>query len=873
MTSRCSSLVDDAERARHLVVTDPIKAEHEAQAVLHSPNLTTEAKVVALRALALALSRQNDAPAAHSTLRRAIRVAESYGLSYRAGEARLSLIVILADLGRLQDAMREARAAARILKGWDLGQLRAQTGLVHTRAGQYTEALHEFERALGPVEDAGDIHWTCLILNNRATAFAYLGRFQEARQDLRRCIDFADAQGFAVMSAKARQNLGFVSLREGDIPQALRLLNDVASRLHPGTHALPALLLDHADAFMSGRLLRESLDTLARAADALREGGFAVDVAEAQVLLARAQLLDSDANAAAKTATEAAAEFRRQRRPGWTALADHLALQARVEAGERSRSLLTQLKRSATQLTRRGWANAAVHSHLLAGQVAHDLQDDRTARREFETAATARHKGPIEVRAAAWYATALRRLIDGDQRGTLTAAGAGLRAVDEFAASLGATDLRVHASGWGKELATLGATITHDAGDAWRYLTWVERWRANALRTRPVRPPTDKKLADDLAQLRRVTSDLAATAARGEDTRGLAAEQTALERGIRDRSRIVTGPAYANAYQTLDRDQLAAALRDRALVELTNHDGSLVAVTLAGGRCTMHELGPVDAVTAEMDSLRFSLHRLARRHGSAASLAAAEAGVAHSGNRLDALIFAPLRDMIGDRDLVITPTDTAHALPWSALPSLLGRTVTVAPSVTMWLRSVRALRSRARTTGPVAIAGPDLEHAQAEVRAVARHHPAMRQMTGRRATVDAAMRALDGAAIAHIAAHGTFRSDNPQFSALDLHDGPLTVYDLERMRWAPRQLVLSACDTALSAVHAGDELQGVAAAFFTLGTATLIASVTPVADDQTRTLMNGFHRRLAAGMPPGRALAETEASTGTLGFVCFGAGD
>lgn len=769
--------------------------------------------------------------------------------------------------------MQEARTAADILKGRDLGNLRAQTGLVLTRAGRYEEALDEFKRALGQAENAADPHWTCLILNNRATAFAFLGRLREAKQDLHRCIDIADENRFAVMSAKARGNLGFVILREGDIPGTLGLYDDVASRLQPGTHALATVQLDRAEAFMSGRLLHESLHALEQATDIFDRGGFAVDVAEAQVLLARVQLLDGDAHTAANTATEAAAEFRRQRRPGWTALADHLALQARVEAGERDRALLTRLKRSATQLTRRGWANAAVHSHLLAGQVAHDLDDDRTARRELDIAAEARHRGPIEVRAAAWYATALRRLIDGDQRGTLTAAGAGLRAVDEFAASLGATDLRVHASGWGKELATLGATITHDAGDAWRYLTWVERWRANALRTRPVRPPTDKKLADDLAQLRRVTSELAATAARGDDTRKLAAEQLALERAIRDRSRIVTGPASANAYQSLDRDRLAAALSDRALVELTGHDGSLVAITYAGGRWAMHELGPVDAVTAEMDSLRFSLHRLARRHGSAASLAAAEAGVAHSGNRLDALIFAPLRDAIGDRDLVIAPTDTAHALPWSALPSLHGRTVTVAPSATMWLRSVRALRSRARTTGAVAIAGPDLGHAQAEVRAVARHHPAMRQMTGRRATVDAAMHALDGAAVAHIAAHGTFRSDNPQFSALDLHDGALTVYDLERMRRAPRQLVLSACDTALSAVHAGDELQGVAAAFFTLGTATLIASVTPVADDQTRTLMNGLHRRLAAGMPPGRALAETEASTGTLGFVCFGAGD
>src|SRR5690606_8918302 len=111
----------------------------------------------------------------------------------------------------------------------------------------------------------------------------------------------------------------------------------------------------------------------------------------------------------------------------------------------------------------------------------------------------------------AWYATAVRHLLDGDERGALRAARAGLHAVDEFAATLGATDLRVRASGWGEDLATLGVRLTRESGDAWRYLTWVERWRANALRRPPVRPPDDARLGRDLAQLRRVTAELAAT--------------------------------------------------------------------------------------------------------------------------------------------------------------------------------------------------------------------------------------------------------------------------------------------------------------------------------------------------------------------------
>ncbi|MGH3319336.1 MAG: CHAT domain-containing protein, partial [Streptosporangiaceae bacterium] len=100
----------------------------------------------------------------------------------------------------------------------------------------------------------------------------------------------------------------------------------------------------------------------------------------------------------------------------------------------------------------------------------------------------------------------------------------------------------------------------------------------------------------------------------------------------------------------------------------------------------------------------------------------------------------------------------------------------------------------------------------------------------------------------------------------------LMVYDLERLRRAPRRLVLSACDSALSAVRPGGELMGVTGAVLSLGTSTLVASVTPVHDEETRVLMEAFHDGLARGRRPARALADATYTSGVLGFVCFGAG-
>jgi CHAT domain-containing protein len=113
---------------------------------------------------------------------------------------------------------------------------------------------------------------------------------------------------------------------------------------------------------------------------------------------------------------------------------------------------------------------------------------------------------------------------------------------------------------------------------------------------------------------------------------------------------------------------------------------------------------------------------------------------------------------------------------------------------------------------------------------------------------------MDGAWLVHVAAHGVFRSDSPLFSALELDDGPLTVYDLERLRRAPHRVVLSSCDSAVGAPSGADEILGVVSALMALGSAGVVASVVPVDDPGTVPFMLELHRRLP-GADLGAALA------------------
>ncbi|WP_049574441.1 CHAT domain-containing protein, partial [Nonomuraea sp. SBT364] len=129
---------------------------------------------------------------------------------------------------------------------------------------------------------------------------------------------------------------------------------------------------------------------------------------------------------------------------------------------------------------------------------------------------------------------------------------------------------------------------------------------------------------------------------------------------------------------------------------------------------------------------------------------------------------------------------------------------------------------------------------------------------------------IDGCALAHVAAHATFRADSPLFSSLYLDDGPLTVYDLERLRRAPYRLVLSSCDSAQMAAVGADELIGPATALLHLGTAGIVASVVPVNDETAVPVMVRLHAGLRRGLTLAEALRDARGDD--VSFIAIGAG-
>jgi len=221
-----------------------------------------------------------------------------------------------------------------------------------------------------------------------------------------------------------------------------------------------------------------------------------------------------------------------------------------------------------------------------------------------------------------------------------------------------------------------------------------------------------------------------------------------------------------------------------------------------------------------------------------------------------------------------------HYLPFAALLGGTGREqflverfqVMVTPSASVWL--ALGARTPLHTTRGVLAFAPQPERLPAsrgEVAAVARLGGGdARVVVGNAATEAAFRREAPGRRVIHLATNGVLNKQNPLFSFVAFapdgdNDGRLEVHEVFGLDLAADLVVLSACQTglgsgALTDVPAGDDWVGLSRAFLSAGAARVMATLWPVQDRASATLMEQFYKEYAVGADPGRALAAAQRS-------------
>jgi CHAT domain-containing protein/Tfp pilus assembly protein PilF len=247
-------------------------------------------------------------------------------------------------------------------------------------------------------------------------------------------------------------------------------------------------------------------------------------------------------------------------------------------------------------------------------------------------------------------------------------------------------------------------------------------------------------------------------------------------------------------------------------------------------------------------------------------------------DQLYSMLIAPVVPHLnGATRVIIAPDGPLHALPFDALivPGPRPRywiqdvTVSIAPSLT-----VLATAAPARTTAGSALLAfgapepdvpglPPLQHARAELAALADQGAHVEVIAGGRATPDAFGAASpERFARIHFAAHAVANAASPLDSAILTAPGPtgtrLLARSLLDMRLTADLVTISACRGAGSRIIAGEGLVGFVWVLLHAGARHVVAGLWDVNDRSTLELMTALYAGLDAGAVPADALRDAK---------------
>lgn len=786
------------------------------------------------QALGIVLRERGDVDLALTHLRVARGLAERTHDPDRVADVRATLGGTLAVRGRTAAGLHELDAAVAGARARGPVRPKAQMrrANVLTMAGHLDRALADLQDAVRGFRRSGDQLWEARALNLRAFVRILRGEFADATRDLRaaEALFLPGDQAFEVLDV--RHNLALIRFFRGDVPAALAALTELAAAYAELGDPHLEVTLDRAKVLLVAGLADEAVDVIESAPPWAQSRPRAR--AELLLMRAAARLGQGRPAVALDDARRARRMFAHQDREWWTVRTDLVALQARIELGRGSRRAAVALADSLSE----DRTEDAVLAHLLAGREL-ARTDPAAASSYLSRAAAGRHRGSPLSRSTAWLARALDLEVQGRPR-VLAAVGHGLDALGEHRATLGSPELRALTALHSEELARLA--VRHALPQGPRALVrWSDRARAASL-SEPVPAPQDPAIDALLATIRGLSHRISEE----EDPAELPAllrERTQHERTVR--LAWAATPGAGGRATSISDAELAQHLGDRVLVQLVDVDGTLHAVVVRDGRWRRVEVGPTAAAAKAVDVAMYGLRTATR--GRPVDLAVL-------GRRLGTTLLGDVARLLPPgRAVVVSPPADLLAAPWGLLPVLHDRSVALTPSATAW---VRAHSARPRSARAVFVVGPDLPTGGGEVAPVVRMHEDACLLAAEDATVASALAALDGAALGHIAAHGSFRAETPMFSSLHLADGAMTVDDVHRLGHPPHRIVLPACRSGVVAHVGGHDVIGFAAALLGQGTAGVLASIADVDDAATVRVMLDVHAGLVAGLRLDEALCD-----------------
>jgi CHAT domain-containing protein len=816
-------------------------------------------------------------------------------LPIEQARAQVGKVGALSFLGRYTEANQAGQWASQILAAYGqrqpLATLTMNLAIMHARIGEDAQALHLFDQAgelYAALGETGRAGWLWVQLN-RAFVLRNLGQFEASMAACRSAQEELAAMGQTVAAARAQQNLALTHFILGQYNEALKSLDQVRDVFVADGRQRDAMLVD---LFVSNCLLQlrrynDVLETCRQVRTLFTDLG-AHDVAAKAILnegVAYAGLGRYDA--AIGSLQEARSIFAQLGNQAWSASAE-LEIAAVLRFHGDPEQSLTMARSCCTKFRNLQLPVEEAQSCLIAARAALRLgRIDATTDLAGQALAIGQRMDIASLTYQAHHVLGRVAAQKGLHTQALEAYGAAIEQLErlrgrlmvEFRADFLEDKTAVYED---MVLLCLALDQPHSG------LEYVERAKSRALVEMlafrldvsiEARAPEDQAQVDELLRLRAQRDQMyrrwqGKEELKARDTTAVDSGWEQIEQEVLEIESRITKLWHKLLVRNADYARDAALWRvqiepiqpylddDTALIEYFVARDVVLAFVVTR-QSVVTQVLPIDLAAVQSTHRLLRLNLDAVPHSTLPRLAGLTANAQALLHRLYQGLVAPLDAALRSYPRwIVVPYGPLHYLPFQALYD--GAEYLVERHEISYLPGASLLRfclEPRQAAAGVAVFGHSFsgQLPNAVQEALEIHAILGGDLYVEREATPACFRAIAGQRQAlHLAAHGSFRPDNPLFSGLALAEGWLTTLDIFNLRLNASLVTLSACQTGRSTVGGGDELLGLMRALLYAGAASLVLTLWTVEDRSTAGLMQRFYQGLAEGQRKASALRQAQ---------------
>jgi len=793
--------------------------------------------------------------------------------AHLAAQTYVAKLYALALLGHYDDAVKCGKEALQIFAehGDELaaGKIENNLGNIFWRRELHKTAEKYFLSARNRFIKLDDLTQLTMIEHCLATSYTYQDDFRKAEKFYARALERAEKADMFVTRAEIEASIGNLWLSRGRFGVALKYLELSRQKYKKleMPHQTAVAELEIAGAYLELNLAKEAFETYKTLVDTLANLGMQGEEAKARANFGRAAILLGEEEVAENELRKSAGLYRAEKNRVGVSFIKLLETQLSLLRSEYRKSL--RLSKEAIALFNdNGNIRHRLMSEWCHGESLLYLESYEESaywlKKVFREAIKFQNPQAAQLAQISLGKLAQRTGRIGDAEGHYKKA---IKLIETLRNPLPAEEFRVAFLADKlvpyKELAK----IYIERNSLSKAFTYVEKSRSRAL------GETLNSEINDTARRPRGTSDLAEKLANAREelnwfynrdhreeidpSSPVSKEIYNKEREVSELTRQISNTSgFGLTSETdLDIEALQSNLgQNQVLIEFIVSESKIAAFVLAEEGLFFEEaFSDEDKIVEFVEGLQFQFGTL--RYGGEGLSNYTDELIKKTNVYLERLyreLFLPLEKHIGERSVIIVPSKELYKVPFHALYNgekylIETRDVSYVPSARILDYCFSKSRRKLRDILLVGFGDEQIPRVYSEISNVAKVYNDNECLIEEEASFANLREKSSDYDILHIACHGRFRSDNPLFSSLKLADGWATVGDISGLDLNCDLVTLSACETGLNNVFAGDELLGLMRGFMVAGASSLLLTMWMVNDSATAAFMKEFYENLKTG--------------------------